>query len=156
MRYITLLLLLTFTRLYGFNDEPGCFRELQTTFFQTDLVQQALSLNAIDMNTWPLITQELQRRSQTIPSILRERTRFMRPDPLDYPFDPIGAGEILRQILFQMFTDVFHDFRTSSGLIVNDYDIQNMFNFIRYRQRDRITQCLGEGAMEPPKNNPSQ
>lgn len=142
-------ILVTFANLQAYNAQPSCLQDLEVNFFNPKLVNEALSLYSIDMNTWPLINQELKRRAQGIPSIMKKRTDSMSPSPLEYPFQPLITGEILRQVLLETFTGVFTDFRLSSGVIASDDNIREMFGYIRRQQKDRIEACLGENAMEP-------
>lgn len=135
--------------LYAYNDEPSCFRELTTTFFRPGLVNEALSMHSIDQSVWVPINIALKRRSERVPTLLRQRADHMRPSPLEHPFQPAVAGELLRQILLQVFTEAIHDLDLSYGSITNEDNIKEMFGYIRRRQESRLRACLGENAMQP-------
>ncbi len=143
------MIFLIFANLQAYNDQPSCLQDLEVNFFNPKLVSEALSLYSVDMNIWPLVNQELKRRSSGIPSKMKQRSDKMSPSPLDYPFQPLVVGEMLRQILLEIFTSVMSDFRLSSGIVTSDDSIREMFGYIRRQQKARIEACLGENAMEP-------
>lgn len=144
-----LLLLISCLKLQAYNDQPRCLQDLEVNFFNPQIVSEALSLYSVDMNIWPLVNQELKRRSLGVPSIMKQRSDRMSPSPLEYPFQPLIVGEMLRQILLDIFTSVISDFRLSSGIVTSDDSIREMFGYIRRQQKGRIEACLGENAMEP-------
>lgn len=137
----TVIMICTAASLLAYNDEPACFKELKTSFFQTNLVYEALSMHNVAQNQWPVITQKLQLRSKWVPAMVKERADRMRPNPLDYPFNPLQADEILSQVLLEIFYQVLHE-SWSNANPYNDNDIKNMFRYIRTQQKDRLKACL--------------
>ncbi len=127
---------------FGYEDIPACYRELETNFFLPALVSQGISLQAgyqQYQNTWPLIIDELQRRSTNIPQIIKDKASRMRPDPLDFPFQADIASELLWSTLYELFASVVSKYN-----ITDVEDIQSIFNYIRRQQEPRLKECLGE------------
>jgi hypothetical protein len=124
---------------HAFNDEPDCFKRLKTTFFDKDLVYQALSMHNMAQSQWESIYIKLQGRVQNVPQLLAEKTARMIPSPLDYPFQVKQAEDLLFQILF----DVFNQAVQESQITKNSSTIRGMFNYIRDQQIRRLEACLG-------------
>lgn len=127
--------------LSAYYDEPQCYKEIQTHFFQSDLVGQALSLysKTIYQNQWGLITRRLQERSKNIPAILKSRAASMERNPLEYPFEPDIAAALLQEVLLQQFKQVL-----SESNFTNERAIKDMFAYIRRGQSEKFKACLGE------------
>ncbi|MBA3957488.1 MAG: hypothetical protein H0X51_03715 [Parachlamydiaceae bacterium] len=143
MRYLTILLvclgLMGMSKGHAWLDDRGCFRDLQVHFFEPLWVTQALSLHQIFQSQWDPINSKLQDRVRDVPTILKQRAnRRGYSSPLENPFQPIAAGELLRQILLEMFTQVLNE-----SNITNQSDIEEMFAYIEQQQRERIKACLG-------------
>lgn len=126
--------------LYSYDDTPNCFKELETNFFQPDVVIQALSINQgyVDyQNRWVPINNELKRRSQDVPSMVKRKADQMTPSPLEYPFQPEAASQLLWEALYEVFNSVMHDYA-----IYDQALIRNMFNYIRAQQEQKLTSCF--------------
>jgi len=138
-KFICLILFPMF--LSAFEDIPPCYRDMQTTFFKPELVSQAISTRVgyyQQQNTWILITQELTRRSQNIPQIVKFKADQFRPSPLEFPFNAQLASQILFDTQYELFSSVLKSYG-----INDDTDITAMFNFIRGSQEPMLRQCLG-------------
>lgn len=121
---------------------PACYRQMQTTFFRSDIVAQALALHNVNQGLWLFIAQDLHRLSSQIPAMIQARARALRPNPLS-PFDPNRAIEILEQSLLSIFMSVMqsYKYKISSSNINND-TILRIFNYIWLQQQNGILQCL--------------
>lgn len=122
----------------AYNDEPACFREIETTFFSYDVLAQALSLHHVDPSQWEPIYQKLQERSKQVPEAVRSRVANDIKSPLDYPFNAKEAVKIMYQVLYEMFTQVLREVN-----ITNESDYTGMFLYMRKKQADKIRSCLG-------------
>lgn len=117
---------------------PFCYREFETNFFKPNLVNEALSLQAVPQSNWILINEELRKNMREVPRLVREKAGHMEPNPFS-PFRPHAASALLRSVLFDVFSStlaVFH--------ITNQNKVDEMFKYIRERQSQYILSCFGE------------
>ena len=126
----------------AFNDEPNCYKELKTTFFQRRLLEQALSMYDVNQSQWPLIAQMLVDRSLMVPNIIKQRAQRMMPDPLEYPFNSSEAVKLLKQVLLEVFAQVMRE----SG-IFNENVVRGMFEYVYKKQDARFEACIGVGTV---------
>lgn len=140
------------SELSAFLAEPRCYEELQTHFFPDNVVSQALSLYNVSQGGWFEIIQQLHEKSTEIPTILHERAARMHPNPISYPFKPKEAGELLLEILSEVFDYVI----TNSPVFdrINPSDIPAMFAYIREQQSAKLKACLGMDFPGPPSESP--
>lgn len=135
--------LFSFMQLHAFYDEPACFRDLEVNFFEPVIVGQALSLHGVSQGRWELIIKDLRSRSLDIPRIMRERTEFMVDSPLQYPFNPTRAMELLQQTLLELFAAVLSaSYTTPSVNVVDPKDVEEMFAYIWIQQTEKINACF--------------
>lgn len=130
-----------------YNDTPKCFTEIETNFFQPAIVIQALALSQGDVdyqNRWVPINNELRRRSQDLPNIVRQRADKMSPSPLEYPFQPDIALQLFWDVSYDVFNSVMRDY-----MIYDQSIVRNMFNYIRSQQEPGIIRCLGLDKPKP-------
>lgn len=141
MSFLWMFLLLPLS-LFSFDDQPPCFKEMQTTFFRQEYVEHALSLHNVYQARYPIIMQSLRSRSQSVPETMKQRTMLIVPSPLDYPFDPVASGNLLKDILLEIFVAVMKENLVSNGNYVNENDVKDMFNYIFNRQLNEWNKCL--------------
>jgi hypothetical protein len=122
-----------------FNDEPPCYRRLQTGFFPSIAVNRALSLYNVAQGQWPLINAKINERIAEMPKILRKRAFAMHPNPLEYPFQKKVAAELLYRTLLELFRDIMHE-----SMITDESQIQEMFEFIARQHKELLESCLGK------------
>jgi hypothetical protein len=134
----------------AYDDSPRCYKNLQKDFFSYDLVIQALSMYQIPQGQWELIFQNLQSALRDAPEIIRTRASQQDPNPLEYPFQPKEAEDILFEAMFEIFSNVMKvngaaDPRSS----LNDpKNVREMFGYIRQQQAFRLHRCMGtEGLL---------
>lgn len=118
---------------------PACYKDLELNFFRSNLVNEALSLHAVSQSNWSLINQELQRNLKRVPELIRERAKKMDPNPFGPPFQPREASELLQKVLLEVFSDTLSVFH-----ITNQGKIEEMFQYLRERQSQRLVSCFGE------------
>lgn len=123
---------------FAYNDEPACFRAIETTFFSYEILAQAMSLHHVDPSQWEPIYQKLQERSQHVPQAVRSKVANDIISPLEYPFNAKEAVKIMYQVLYEMFTQVLREVN-----ITNESDYKGMFSYIRRHQAEKIKSCLG-------------
>lgn len=134
------LALMSFLPLYSYDDTPACFKEIAVSFFQPEIVMKALNINQgyVDFqNRWVPITNELRRRAQDVPNIIKQKSDRMTPSPLEYPFQPDAAAQLLWEALYGVFNSVMHDYA-----IYDQALIRNMFNYIRAEQEPKLLACF--------------
>jgi len=115
---------------------PACYRDLELNFFRANLVNETLSMHSISQSNWNLINQELQRNVRRVPEIVRARAKQMIPNPLDTPFDREIALQLLQEVLLEVFSETLSLFQ-----ITNQNKVEEMFQYIREQQIERLTHC---------------
>lgn len=132
-------LLMTLNTTSVFAEAPPCYRALEVNFFNPNLVNEALSLHAVSQSNWNLINSELQKNLKIVPETVKERAKKMDSNPFNYPFQPQEASELLRQVLFEVFSKTLATFH-----ITNQDNVEEMFQYIRERQSQRLASCFGQ------------
>jgi hypothetical protein len=138
--YGSLLFCLFSSLCYGYDDTPDCFKKLEKNFFVSSFTQQSFSLHNVPQSSWTLIYNQLLKAADSIPRTVRDRAQNLRVNPLENPFNPDKAWEILEQALFDVFlqvlraNNVFHQY--------NDNDIRDMFEYIKFQQVPEINACF--------------
>lgn len=120
-------------------EAPACYRDLEVNFFRQNLVNEALSLHAVSQSNWALINTELQRNVKRVPEMIKDRAKKMDPNPFGTPFQSHAASELLQQVLLQVFSETLAIFH-----ITNQAKIEEMFQYIRERQSQRLVSCFGD------------
>lgn len=122
---------------------PPCYRQMQTTFFNENLVAQALALNRIHQNLWIFIARDLKRASSQIPAIVQAQARSQNPNPLERPFNRDGAFKILESALYSVYYPIMNSYRNKiSYSNINDSSIYNSFRYLWLQQEAFLVQCL--------------
>ena len=119
-------------------DRLPCLMELETHFFDSKLVYQALSLYQIPQGLWSPIDQSLQTRSRDIPHLMKQKTAFMVPNPIEYPLQKEATAKILKQILFDVFLQALRD-----NQIMERPTVDFIFDYIFLQQMPLFEKCLG-------------
>ena len=126
---------------------PPCYKEMERGFYKPELVQQALSFHLrIYQSTWSAINSSLQRKAQNVPDIVKRKASKMHPNPLDIPFDPEVAGQVLEQILIDILAQTLAEFN-----IKNHEQVLLIFNFIKEKQIAKWQACFTPLAKIPSK-----
>lgn len=123
--------------LQAYDDSPSCFKEISSDFFSYDILVQALSLTLVPQSQWQLIYSALKIAVKQVPETVKNRANQMNPNPLENPFQPNAADELLTEALLEVFTNVM-----IANNITNPNNIRNMFSYIREQQDFRIQRCL--------------
>lgn len=121
---------------------PRCFYNLEMTFFDREIVMQAMNaytLSGIYQSQWSLVYVDLMREQSAIPQLIKENARRMKPNPLDYPFQSDKAEELLLKTLYEVFAKVIR-----KHSVANDETIQGMFKFIIEKQSKKLEACFGK------------
>lgn len=146
-------LVLVLLSLVSWNDSPKCYKELQVDFFDEQIVMQAFDLYTwlnIYQGQWSHLARRLKEEERRVPALIRAKTNKMIPSPIDYPFQPDKAEEILLETLFEVFEYTMHKY----AFIYNDAAIKGMFNYIKEKQAPRLEACLAEKRKKIKKSSP--
>jgi hypothetical protein len=126
----------------AFDRNSSCFRDLQVNFFDPNTVGQAMNMFSIPQGQWLLAIQQLQINSQAVPQMVQQRAFNIRPNPFDYPANPLVAYDIVMQTLQEVFAPVA--IQLLQNLQRTDISsVEGMFDFIRNSQRGKIYACFG-------------
>lgn len=124
------------TTLYG--APPACYRQLQEEAFPYQRVVQAFDAANITNTSWAYLYSQLQTAKRQIPDMVRREADKLSPNPLNDPFQPELAVELLRRVEYTVFFNVMN--ATQYNIIS---DINQMFAFIFQTHASKIYQCLG-------------
>jgi hypothetical protein len=117
----------------------NCLRDLETNFFETNYVQEALSLYEVPQGLWGPITQDLQRKSIGVPERMKKRSENMVPNPLEYPVQPEEVARLLRATLYEVYMETMNYYGTNERPSVD-----LIFAYIFNSQMPKIERCLGK------------
>ncbi|MBA3604231.1 MAG: hypothetical protein H0W50_11500 [Parachlamydiaceae bacterium] len=122
---------------------PICYRQIQTSFFNPQLVIQALGVYKIEQSLWRFIVNDLQNAVGQVPSLVQAEAQSLNPNPLASPFNRDQAFKILQRSLYKIYYGVVvkYQFRVGNSLI-NNSSIQGSFNHIWLQQQAAIVNCL--------------
>ncbi len=122
---------------------PICYRQIQTSFFNPQLVIQALGVYNIEQSLWRFIVSDLQNAVGQVPSLVQAEAQSLNPNPLAYPLNRDQAFKILQRSLYKVYYGVVikYQFRVGNSLI-NNASIQGSFNHIWLQQQAGIVGCL--------------
>jgi len=138
-KILLLIILVIINPVVAYADAPPCYKNIEANFFRPELVSEALSLHSVPQSQWTLINTELQQELKRVPIMVKERASKMHPNPFGTPFQPQAAVEVLRQVLFEVFSSTLATFN-----ITNQQKIEEMFQYIRQRQSQRMLSCFGQ------------
>jgi len=136
----------------AYDASPRCYKELQTNFFDSRIVMEALALHYVPQNSWTPIARALATQSQQVPQVIRAQSMRLQPNPLDPVFLPEQALELLRSVLLTVFTQVVSSYNFNQESNINQGDIQAMFDYISNKQAYRIERCFGQPNPNAPQN----
>ncbi len=122
---------------------PLCYRQIQVTFFNSQIVVQALGLQRVDQSLWRFILSDLQGSMWRVPSMVQAEAQSMVPNPLDPPFNNDEAFKILQKVLYRVFYAVMIRNQSKLGNSnINYSSIQGAFRYIWLQQQAVIVNCL--------------
>jgi hypothetical protein len=127
----------------GYFDIPACYKTLPEQFFRRDPVLQALSLHRINQGSWGLIYTSLQTRSKEVFKMVNARAKKLTRNPLEHPFQPKEATQLLKESLFGVFQSVLLENQINQPDVIN-----KTFEYIWSQQAGFIRSCLGYSALE--------
>ncbi len=128
-----------FDMAHAWRDVPSCYKDLEINFFDPEITTQAFALHNIDQSSWNLLLQSLKNKAANVPSIIDQRAKRMQRNPLDHPFQPKEAEQLLMDVLYENLVEALHERN-----FITQFDNREMFNYIRRRQADRLKACFGE------------
>lgn len=124
-------------------DPVPCLKDLELNFFSPDLVNQALSLYGIRQELWAPVSNRLIGKSREIPHLMKIKTAYMVPNPIEYPMNKAAAAKLLKEALHQVFTEnmIFYEINQQP---TSDF----IFDYIFSKQMPLFVRCFGESALE--------
>ena len=123
--------------LHSFAEIPACFKQIERDFFRADIVSEALSIQNVGQSNWAIINYELQKRAAKVPERVQERANNLIPNPLNDPYDPVGAQALLEEVLQQVLAETLSLFH-----IDNRAKIGEIYGFIKAKQIDLFNRCF--------------
>lgn len=121
----------------AYAEVPSCFHDLERNFFRTDYVNEALSLQGIGQSNWAIINTELRGQIKRVPEMVKQRAKYLSPNPLESPFDPVGAEALLDGVLLDVLAETLQIFQ-----ITNRSRAEEMYAYIKEKQIDRFHHCF--------------
>lgn len=131
------VLLIADISMYAYDDSPTCYKTIGRDFFDAQAVGQALSMHNYTQSAWDPIITQLHEKTATIDRRLKEAGARMKRNPLERPFQPKEARELLLKVLLEIFTETLKGFN-----IVNTGDIQEMFDYVLKKRERYLDHCL--------------
>lgn len=129
--------------LMSYDVSPPCYKQIQTTFFNPQLVIQALGVYSIDQSLWRFINSDLQNSMGAVPAMVQAEAQLKNPNPLAPPFNNDEAFKILQRVLYRVWYSVVIKYQSRmANSLINNASIQGSFNFIWLQQQAAIVQCL--------------
>lgn len=132
--------------LFSFNDAPSCLYNVQVGFFPAEVARQSFDLFYVFQSQWDPIITQLNYSAKQVPNIMRERARLMRPNPLEYPFDPEKTKELLLAVEYEVFRNVM-----VKNYFYDQQAIRGMFDYIAQHQQGKIDACLEKKKLQRMK-----
>lgn len=135
---------------FSLQAEPGvvpdpipCVRDLEIHFFNTRIVNQGLSFYDVRQELWAPIVNALQVNSYKVPLLMKTKTAFMVPNPIEFPMQKEVTAKILKEALFEVFMET-----------MKVYEVDRMptarliFDYIFTLQMPLLIRCFGEGVRD--------
>lgn len=126
---------------------PRCFHAIESNFFNKHIVMEALNiftLEGVYQSQYALIYIDLMREERHVPTLVKERARRMKPNPLSHPFQPDKAKDLLLNTLYEVFAKVIR-----KHAAVHEDTIRGMFQFIVEKQTNQLDACFGKKIKSP-------
>lgn len=111
-------------------DHASDFIEIENEFFRPGLVSQALCLYGVREELWVPICHRLKDKSLNIIRMMKQRTAFMVPNPIEFPLNRNETPLILKEVLFEIFDETMFYYGVDQKPIVNF-----IFEYILMRQK---------------------
>jgi len=139
--------ILNFSGIFGLPtvvpDPVACVMDLETHFFNENLVYQALSLYGVRQELWVPIYGLLRQKNEEVPERMKRRTAFMVPNPIEYPMQRLVTAKILKEVLFEVFLDAMRMYNA-----VDRPSVDHIFDYIFTEQLPNLVRCFGEDVMQ--------
>lgn len=138
MKILKILFVFFALPLVAMDARPPCFKQLERDFFQFKTVGEALGLWNVPQGQWNYIIKTLQSRAVEADAIIVKKARQLNPNPLERPFQPDVARDLIRDTMAQIFERVLLE----SGFY-DTVSIGRMFDYIWLHDL-RVHQCFPE------------
>ena len=115
-----------------------CLEALELHFFVESTVNRGLSLYNVREELWLPINMDLQAISKGVPNLMKERTAYRVPNPLEYPMQKFATAEVLKDVLHRVFMRVMNKYHIDVR-----WKVDAIFNYIFEQQEDKFSECFG-------------
>lgn len=136
MKALIIMTLWIQAALHAWEDTPACYRDLEHQFFNEKIAFEAFELFEVYQSTWVPMWAELKKNAELAPSMITQRAKQFKPNPLDHPFHADKAKEILISVQREIFVKSVNSFR-----IWDERTINGMFSYIMDENEKRLKQC---------------
>lgn len=117
-------------------DAPRCYWEISETFFDEKVVKEAFELFSIYQSSWQPLYVDLSRNARQAKDRIKKAAKLQARNPLEYPFDPQKAKEILVNVEKEIFYETVNYWR-----IWDERTIGGMFAYILEQNGRRLAAC---------------
>lgn len=124
------------TTLSAWDARPSCYKDLERNFFQFKVTSEALALWRVPQGQWDAIVKLAQFKGREAESLIERKARRYSPNPLQNPFQPDVAKDLLKETMFQIFERTVIE----SGFF-DTVSIERMFDYI-WTSDPRIQSCF--------------
>lgn len=131
--------------LSAWDARPPCYKDLERNFFQFRTTSEALALWRVPQGQWDAIVKLAQSKAHEAESLIEKKARRYNPNPLQNPFQPDVAKDLLKETMQQIFQRTVIE----SGFF-DTVSIDKMFDYI-WTSDPRIQACFPP----TPKVNPN-
>lgn len=127
-------------QIYSWDDSPPCFKSLQRNFFRETYLNETFSFHQTDVtqSNWNAIYRALQQGMELVPGMVKRRAEALDVNPLDNPFQPQIAKQILLDVLYEVFVKVMYTYG-----VQDPYAIRDMFNYVVSKHLADMNACFG-------------
>lgn len=147
--FFFLLLFFIAFLLFSFDDSPSCMRYLEKNFFNRSYVLQAMSMANYPQSQWEPTISALNDALEDAHDIIRKKTAKYPRDPLEYPIILPEVRKIFLDTMFDIFNRIMIDQTSLNQYMLTPGAIQEMFGYVKRKQKILLDQCFGP-ELEPP------
>ena len=144
---VIFLFLLPFT-LAAWDETPACYKALERDFFDVNTTMKSFDLYKVPSMQWHPIWNALHETQIGAAKIIKDKANKLHPSPLEHPFNPKQARQLLLDTMFEIFAQTMHDY-----YIYDDNAIKGMFEFIQTKKAHQLDACLGPALEKKKANN---
>lgn len=136
MRYLVMSLLAAASLTAAINPQKDCSDDVLMVFFPKIFVEEVLKEHRIDKQKTDAIAKELATIDDSVITLIEERAKTMKPNPLEDMEAREARNELFSNALLKVFGDVL------SRYDIKDRDVQiKMIEEIQNKRLNRWKEC---------------